>query len=136
MLSSTLYHYEKSVEQLGFHLTDTGTKDRKDDIPRDLSRRNDRTRTTKDTTELAKKVCPRLGCVISPLRQQAESRDLGQTFLANSVHCLLAHASPLSVLPDRYSCNSGSAPKKHGTTQLKLQDIKQIPPKIPAPWHC
>ena len=26
-----------------------------------------------------------LGCVISPLRQQAESRNLGQTFLANSV---------------------------------------------------
>ena len=27
-----------------------------------------------------------LGCVISPLRQQAESRNLGHTFLANSVH--------------------------------------------------
>ena len=26
-----------------------------------------------------------LGCVISPLRQQAESRNLGQTFLANSL---------------------------------------------------
>ena len=29
-----------------------------------------------------------LGCVISPLRQQAESRNLGQTFLANSVRQL------------------------------------------------
>ena len=27
-----------------------------------------------------------LGCVISPLRQQAESRNQGQTFLANSMH--------------------------------------------------
>ena len=36
-------------------------------------------------TELAKKVCP-VGCVISPLRQQVESRNLGQIFLANSVH--------------------------------------------------
>ena len=26
-----------------------------------------------------------LGCVIAPLRQQAESRNLGHTFLANSV---------------------------------------------------
>ena len=29
-----------------------------------------------------------LGCVISRLRQQAESRNLGQPFLANSVHVL------------------------------------------------
>ena len=35
-------------------------------------------------TELAKKVCP-IGCVISPLRQQAESHNPGQTFLVNSV---------------------------------------------------
>ena len=34
-------------------------------------------------TELAKKNV--LSCVISPLRQQAESRNLGHTFLANSV---------------------------------------------------
>ena len=30
-----------------------------------------------------------IGCVISPLRQQAESRNLGQKCLANSVHTLL-----------------------------------------------
>ena len=36
-----------------------------------------------NSTELAKTFV--LGCVISPLRQQAESRNLGQTFLANSV---------------------------------------------------
>ena len=29
-----------------------------------------------------------LSCVISPLRQQAESRNLGHTFLANSVDAL------------------------------------------------
>ena len=33
---------------------------------------------------VGKKKCV-LGCVISPLHQQAESRNLGQTFLANSV---------------------------------------------------
>ena len=34
-------------------------------------------------TELAKKVCPRVRDLV--LRQQAESRNIGQTFLANSV---------------------------------------------------
>ena len=35
-------------------------------------------------TELAKKIV--LGCVILPLRQQAESHNLRQSFLANSVY--------------------------------------------------
>ena len=39
---------------------------------------------TTSHTELAKKVCP-TDCVISPLRQQVESCNLGQIFLVNSV---------------------------------------------------
>ena len=59
-----------------------------------------------------------LGCVISPLCQQAESRNLGQTFLANSVD------SPRKPLRRRPREVMNDAGRKEGTS-LSAHFVKQ-----------
>ena len=91
-------------------------------------------------TEFAKKVC--VGCVISPLRQHAESRkNLGHTFLANSVHDARKNCIRRSIenlvqevrehcpVKETASCNSGKKFLNKLTSHICV-DTQGFPSKI------
>ena len=67
-----------------------------------------------------------LGCVISPLRQQVESHNLGHTFLANSV--LFHHLNENQGLKRSHPKLCGGADFQRLLSQATKQLAGSIPP--------